>query len=418
MTPLQKIELKRSEIRQELCKLGDLETRDDSQESRIRELTKELGNSESEYQAALAIHEAYLPEDAQGREFCRLESRAVSLEECWLAKLSMGEAINGATAEYQRELNLREDEIDLHLLRGTDQRKTGLIEHRADVPTGTPGGSTSTYLQTNPVAMRVFKPAIEMALGLTSQTVNSAEQAFPVLTGGTGAAMVAADALQESSAGSFSVDVLKPKESRARLTVRSRDMLVYPGLEATLRADMASSLDDLVSNQILNGSGTGAEVQGLQSAINDPTPETGSVANFGVFQRLPVNLVDGQYANSLQDIRSVIGKTTWILSQLAEKSSQSDLFVHDWLVMKTGGWTLSDRVEPANTQNKNQITYHSRARGLAESHALVYWRGVQIVRDNVSDSGRGWTHVVANLGWDFKILRDANFAKGSLKVLS
>ncbi len=81
MTTLQKLELRRSEIREKLSKLSGLESLTDEQKSKIESLTKEFQDSEVQYRAALIAEgeKAQTKEfttDGEGAEIRALRSRA------------------------------------------------------------------------------------------------------------------------------------------------------------------------------------------------------------------------------------------------------------------------------------------------------------------------------------------------------
>ena len=202
--------------------------------------------------------------------------------------------------------------------------------------------------------------------------------------------------------------------------MRSRELAVFPQFEASLRRDLGRQLDDVVSDQVVNGvSATDSNVQGLASALTSVDTPTGNVVNFAQFVEMLTNMVDGTYAASMNDLRVIFGVQTWRLAVSSQKSDESDLYAYDWLSQKANSVDLSSFIPNApgsGNEVRGQRVFATKDRGLSGSYALPMWKGVQIVRDQYSDAARGHIHITANLSWNFMVTRLQNWVRTTLKV--
>ena len=413
MTPLQRIEIKRSEIRQELVKLAENDQPSEADQERVRKLTQELGDSESSYQAALASQEARIPDDAQGRDFVALENRADS--EPWMVNLVSMQPRTGVALEYAQEKGFKETEIPTRFLRGIDQRRGEYVAH-ADVRSPRP--ADGTYVSTAPHLGTTFLPSAMMSLGLMPESVGAGERAYPVVSSGLSADMLEQDTAAMAAAVAWQVETLKPKEGVCRFTFDSVDELVYPELEGALREECSGALDELMSQQVVAGSGASGQVSGLQNQIAPATIPT-SVADFNAFRQLSVDAVDSRYAASEMDINLLVGLATWKLASTTDKSAESDETGSTYLSRMCNRYTLSAHVPAPPDQGDSedvQRAYITKNRNLSRSYALPMWETMSIEVDRASSSALRRINVTAAVRWNFDVLRAGNFASPSIKV--
>ena len=409
MRPRQKIELERSRMREEMKSLTVKEVLSDNERTRLNELQDTYVDSETELRSAIAT-DSY-QEDTSDKAWKEVEHRASALEECWLLKVVNGETIDtGPVGEYRQELGFTDKDIDVNLLVARS------VEDRADV--ATPGPNAKATPST--ISPRVFRPTVLSSLGIRSEMVSPAQRNYPVLTTGTTAAMKSADESQESSAGAFSVTELTPKQARGRVTMRSSELAIFPQFEAALRRDLGQQIDDVVSNQLINGDGTGGNIDGLTTDLTERNTPSDTV-NYARFITALVSMVDGTYAADTNDLRVILGLATWRLAMTSQKSDESDMYALDWLRQKAKSVHLSSFIPaPITTANDNERNggrvFATKARGLGGSYGFPMWRNVRIIRDEASDADKGWVHITANLNWNFKITRTHNWVRTILKV--
>ena len=408
MRERQKIELKRSRMREEMRALSTKTELSDNERTRLNELQDSYINTETELRTAIAT-EDYTENTSPA--FTTLETRASSFEECWLSKVVSGETIDtGPIGELRKELGYKDEEIDVNMLIPRSD------ELRADV--ATPGVNAQS--SSAAIAPQVFRPTVLNSLGIRAELVSPQQRNYPVLTTGSTAAMKSNDELQESTAGAFSITELNPKQARGRITLRTSELAVFPQMEASLRRDLGQKIDDVVSDQLINGDGTGGQINGLTTDL----PEINTPADTVNFHRFILNLVqqvDGVYAADTSDIRLIFGLATWRQAMTTQKSDESDMYALDWLRSKARSVHLSSYIPaPISTAGDNERyggrIFGTKARGLQGSYGFPMWRNVRIIRDEASDAARGWIHITANLNWNFKITRTHNWIRTILKV--
>ena len=408
MLETHKVEMKRSRLRTGIMKLVETKNRTPEQDKELDKLNVEYANTEIELRSAMTLNEHSVTPDTGQVAFGKLENRAADIDECWLLKVALGETIDtGPVKEYRDEMELGDDEIDVNLL----------VERRADVATHGPNAKADA----SPISLRVFRPTVLSALGIRPEMVSPSERNYPVLTAGTTAGMVGVDTARESTAGGFTVTSLTPKQARGRVTMRTSELAIFPQFEAALRQDLGRQIDDIVSNQVVNGNNLQANINGLASTLTAVNTPTGGVIDFGGFVSALNTMVDGTYAASRKDLRVIIGVQTWQVAAGAQKSDESDMFALDWLTMKAQSISLSPHIGNAPTsgdENKGQRVFATKSRGLVGSFGMPFWRNVSIIRDHYSDAAKGWIHITANLNWNFRITRAANWYRTTVKVVA
>ena len=139
--------------------------------------------------------------------------------------------------------------------------------------------------------------------------------------------------------------------------MRTRQLAIFPQFEAALRRDLGRQIDDVVSDQIINGTGTAPQVQGLSAALPAVSTPTGNPANFANFVSLLVEMIDGIYATSFNDLRLLLGVELWKQAAEAKKSDESDLYALDYLNAKARSTNLSAFIPaPASSRRRRRRT--------------------------------------------------------------
>ncbi len=118
MTDLQRIQLRQPEVRMALAAELD-KAEDDREDGALERSTKQAQTLETEYRAALQLHEDSAQPDrvdtAEGLELAELRSRA-DFGEYIAAPMAGRGVIAGPELEYNQELGLREDYFPLEVL--------------------------------------------------------------------------------------------------------------------------------------------------------------------------------------------------------------------------------------------------------------------------------------------------------------
>ena len=204
MTRTQKIQVRQSELRQEIATLLDVESekRAEDHEARMKTLSGEFRSLEDDLQAAILTEEPEeKPEekDPETREFERLAERC-DVGAIFAAALEH-RATEGPEAELQQHYKLAAHQIPLAMLETRDV---------------TPAPS-NVGTQQQAIIPGVFPQSVAAFLGVDMPRVGVGEAVFPVLSTSADVKTPAEGGDAEETTGSFSADVLSPKRLQASL---------------------------------------------------------------------------------------------------------------------------------------------------------------------------------------------------------
>ena len=247
---------------------------------------------------------------------------------------------------------------------------------------------------TQAIAPVIFQRTAGAALGVSFPTVAQGQAGYPVLTTAPTAAVKAKDAAGPSTAGAFRLDTRVPRRITGQFQVRVEDLAVLPGMEESLNGAINDSLGDQLDVQLFNGAAanftTDGEVRGLFVQATDVTAAS-ATETFATGVARFASLVDGQYANSLADLRCVLGVDTF--AQYAGLfQSNGDVSLWDYLMGKLGGIRVSKRI-PAKSSNA-QKGLVARTAG-SQPIRVPVWSGVQLIRDPYTDAIKGNVSITA-----------------------
>ena len=141
---------------------------------------------------------------------------------------------------------------------------------------------------------------------------------WPLLTGGVAPAMTAEGEAKASEAPAFETTTLKPKRLTGAYRWTIEQTTEVPGLEETLRSDLARAVLAQMSNQALNGTGAGANVHGLLSRIDAPADDPAAATIFNDFASLAAQAVDGLHSEGE-------GETPWSWASKATSTARRSM---------------------------------------------------------------------------------------------
>ncbi len=399
MTPKQRIELRRSEIRKRLGEIAALEGDALTEEigGERDGLMVELRASESQLQAAILSEETETRQkgdqatgDGEEAELRALESRA-SIAAIFGAAIEH-RATADATAELQQHLGLNPNQIPLALLR------EAAVETRAVTPAPSDVGQTQSA-----IIPGVFPRAAGSWLSVDMPTVGVGDATFPVLTQNAAPGTPAAGAAQGETTGAFSADVLTPKRIQASFFYNREDRARFAGMDESLRMNLGEALSDKLDAEIIAGP------DGLLGGTNLSQVTTSAVLGFEDYRRRLVYAnVDGTYAWGADDIRVVVGADT--LAHMAityRDSTASDRSLLQDLSTASAGIRVSAHI-PAVASNQQDAIVR---RGMRRDAVAAIWEGVTLIPDEVTKAGTGQIVVTAVMLHAVKILRAAGFVR-------
>ena len=364
-------------------------------------LNKEYMVLETRYASAVIDEAAELEAtatddlDAEGKEVRGLETRVAVSN--YLSAAINDEQLHGAEKELQDALGIAGAGIQVPwvaLLSDKDR-----VETRA--ATNAPADGTLTSAM---VLGRVFAGGAASYLGVSFPTVPVGTRNFPVLSSGVSPAIAAKGANADQTAAIISANELKPKRLTAQYLFRVEDMHEFALLEEALRADLAGAIVEAQDAQVVNGDGSGANVTGFISELDDPTNPVAE-ATFSDYASARAAQVDGRYAMDESGVRILVGAST---------------YAHAAGIYQTGSGAsalgrLMPRVSPhvpavADTIQK-AIASRSQGRAVA-----VVWPSISLIRDNVSAARSGEISLTAIVLWNFKILDESGYKTLEFKL--
>lgn len=410
MTNAQRLAVRLSEVRERLNAIASMDNPAEDVLSESNELRRELVAKESQWRAAIAAENAIEDSvraasevrdapaaDSEAREVSALRDRAMLGS--YIRSAIDGRAVDGAEAE-------------LAAARGCVGRVPwDAFAQRADVPTPSP--SSGNPVNQDPILARVFARSATAFLGIDMPSVATGTASYPVLTSAPAAEFKAKDALEESVAGVITANTVEPTRLTARVSFRVEDVATTAGLEDALRMDLGSAMQDELDKQILVGDGTSPNLAGLfddGSGITVPSNAT-TEADFAAYNAIVADSVDGIYAASEGDVSVLFGVATLRHARraIATGTAISGL---DRVMGVAAGFMSSAHV--ADVASKNQSAMLRR--GTLRAAVAPVWQGVQLIRDELSDAGKGWVHVTAVALYGFEVVRAAAFNHVKLQI--
>ena len=286
MLKSQKIELRRSEIRQRLNEISGLEGEafTDAIKAESAELEREFSGLDTQYRAAL------IAEGGDGEtttETTETESR----EAAELRTLTDGVMLGSylSTALGGGSLEGRERELNSHI--GLDDsvipfaaiapRVEQRAEHRADAITPAPA---TTGVASQSIIERVFASTAAAFLNVDLPTVGVGVANFPVLTSGAAGSTVDKDAAVDAQAATFTPNTLNPTRLQASYLFRREDRAILAGMEDALRADLSGALGEALDKVIIAGQAANPTIPGfLGTGLAAPNPLPAVVADFAAY---------------------------------------------------------------------------------------------------------------------------------------
>lgn len=394
MTNLQRIQVRQSEIREAINSLLGKSDRSDAENAELRQLTDEGTKLETEYRAATVadgsdpeIREVIETDDSETREARAL--RGKSSISAFLHSAISGDPLEGPDAEFRSACNVRAGHMPVDLLMDAP----GPEEHRAVTPGTALPGTTAT------VAPMLFERTAAGSLGVGFPVVQQGEARYPILTTAPTASRLAKSAEAPATAGAFRLDTRKPGRISGAFEVRVEDLATMgPAMNASLRQSITEVVGQGVDEAVFNGAATDPNaddaIQGLYQQATDVTAAT-AVETFASGIKRYADLVDGQYAYSPRDVRTVIGSATYSLyASLLHSGSGESLYVY--LSGRLGSVRVTDRVPAMDATSKAQKNLVALTGGRQPIRVPI-WRGLQLITDQVSQARKGIVTVTAIL---------------------
>ena len=405
MTPLQRITLRLSEVRQRLNEIAGLEGDQFTDEVRneATALQTEFAGLEVRHRSALIAEgetEAqrrgeFDQGDAEARERSRLirETRLAD----YLGPASSGSGIAGRAVELNASLDApvagRSGGVAIpwELFGTPEARDTRQdAEHRAFTSTSNYDGGV---LQ-RPILQRLFGYGIADVLGVRMDAVPAGRSEWPLIRTGVSPAQkpegTAADAPVEAG---IVGQTLKPKRLTGAYEYTHEAMASVPDLEQALRRDLADAVTSKMNSQILLGNETSnaEDVDGFLTKLTAPTAPTAE-ADFEAYASSFASGVDGIHASSEGEVTAVVGTASYRHAASKYQSGSGEA-ASEAMTRRGGGLMASNYVPAPASDIQNGNIFHlagpNGGGAMRGDSIAAIWPTLEVIRDIYSKASQG-----------------------------
>lgn len=406
MLTSKKLELRRSEIRQSLAELANIETPSEDEVRKMGELDTEYRAKETQYRAALVSEDEERKEAGAELE-TRSETEWVEMASKFEVRqvalaLDTGEKLDGATAEMVQELRNA----------GGFQGIPVPLEALETRAGETLAGGVPDPIRTMPTIDRLFADSSARRMGCRMVNVGVGEIEYPVATGGA----------QPGWAGSETGDVpgpqayttvdrpMKPDQTLGVQMKITRKALKQAGagLEQAVRRDMSASIQQEADRVIFLGSGSGGEPLGIfpgASAYGINETAIDAAATYAAFRAAAVRFMTANAASGPAGVNLMLRPEVYDEMDDALISGTS---VSEWdrLVAKIGNVVLTTNGinTPSGDPTESVALLTANTNGVSPIFCGM-WGAVDLIRDPYSDAKSGQLRLTALTTMDVTVAR-------------
>ena len=285
--------------------------------------------------------------DPEQRERIELRSRASVGR--YLTAALRGRTPDGAEAELQQAAGV--DGIPFELWQPRQEQRD---EQRAITAAPSTVGLNLDVLRpfvfAPSVVSRLMVDMPEIPSGtFASGTISTAATAGAVPKGGTG---TTGDVPETAAA--FTVQTTTPHRIGASLNLSLEDVAAVgqTNFESLLREHISLSVSAELDDQMLNGAGSGNNINGFFARLSDPTAAPSAVTDFDGFAAAHAGGIDGLWSNTLMDVMVVCGPSTMSLAARTFQTAtnyKGEMSAAAYAMENTGGLWTNKRMPDAAT---------------------------------------------------------------------
>ena len=422
---LRELRERQSRERQRMAELSRVESLDDEQRAEFDRIETGTPDLERQLRAAQAAVEAEgdgetrdAAPGAEERE--RLELRNKCRVGNILAATLAGRGTTGAEAELQSELGFASSDIPAELWQQPERRDG--TETRAITPTPSTVGVNMADVEPF-----VFAPSIASRLGISFRRVPSGTYAVPTITTApSSAAPKAKSGAADATKGAMTVTSATPKRVPARLELAVEDVAAFGNetFESSLREALSAKLSDSLDDQIINGSGSGANLNGLIAQLTAPTAQ-GAIVTWATASDVVAAFIEGLWATMLSDLAVAINpegyrKLATTFQAPTTSGANGEISAASYLMDKLNSLFTNKRmpVTPGSGGlNKNATLIVARMGQPGLTRAIIPDWARLTVDDIFSGSAKGERYfTVSAIVGDVLIVQGDAFALGAMQV--
>jgi HK97 family phage major capsid protein len=407
MLDSKKLELRRSEIRQELATLASKPEPTEDEVRSMESLDKEYRTAEVRYRAALTAEDEERREAGAdletrgGNEWAELV-RGYELRQAALF-LDEGRTPTGQTAEIMQEMR------NAGGYRGCPVPLEAL-EVRNTVSSGTPNP-----MDTMPIVDRLFAQTVAGRMGVQTVNISQGEREYPVVSSSIAAGWAATEGGDVAGPTAFeTVDKALAPDSTFGVQLRvTRKAMKQSGagLEAAMRRDMLNAMQVGLDKAVFLGSGTNGEPLGLipgAGTYGITVTAYDALVEYRTFRKAVVRFMQDNAVSAPSDIRALIRPETWDALEMQAASTAAPMWEWDRLVAAMGAGNLSMTTNaleaPAGTPEATTAVLSTNAGGLPPAFMAI-WGGIDLIRDVYTDAQSGGLRLTGLVTSDVTVAR-------------
>lgn len=338
MLPIQKLELRSSEIKSRLSDLAATEGElSEEHRSEMDRLVNESKDIETRRRALIVAGDILPPaieakDDSEGRDMRRLLMRGNVGQ--MLSNIAEQQQHTGPEAELHQHFQLPPRSIPLSMLRRFDDLE---LETRAaaTIPSSVNSMQHESLRYVFPMSRSAF-------LGVSQETVGVGDAIFPILTSDLTVTTPIRTAAGTETTAVFSAETLTPGRLQASLRYTREDKARFLMLDSDLRENLSMGLQDGLDKEIIQGTNGLLGTGGLTVRTGDG----GAEAVFSTYRGLlyDADTLDGRYADQASSIRMLMGSQTYAHCGASYRTANSDISAVENLLMNSGGVRISANI--------------------------------------------------------------------------
>ncbi|MFW5641776.1 MAG: phage major capsid protein [Roseicyclus sp.] len=412
MLESRKIELRRSEVRQELATLAAKPQPTEDELHQMQQLDGEYRTLEARYRAAVISEDEERREAGadletrEGRQWADLVDR-FEMRQVALVFAEEGRALTGETAEVVEELRQAGG------YRGVPVPWQALEAREGEtVSSGTPDP-----VQTRPIIDRLFPASVAARMGASMVQIGTGEAEYPVTTSSVSAGWADGETGSVASPTAY-VTTDRPLAPDHTLGVQmklTRKTLKQTGaaLEQAVRRDMNGAMAQAMDAAVFLGSGSSGEPTGIFTGASGwGITETAidAAASWDAFRAAVVRFMTANAAGSPAAVRLMIRPEVWAALDGAYIDTGTGVTEWDRLTrnIPAGNIVMATNAlaAPTGSPTESDALLTTNAGGTPPIFVGT-WGAVDLIRDPYADAASGGLRLTALATMDVTISRAA-----------
>ena len=215
------------------------------------------------------------------------------------------------------------------------------------------------------------------------------------------------------AAWTIGVTTLSPTRQSIHYNIAVEDAARVPGLEDALTRDMRMALRERLDYTIFQGD-DGADENDLASyfakGIGESVLTQANKVKWPETVAVFAALLDGQYAERLEDLRvvaSVGANKLWLGTQANSNRNESVA-----QIMRSNGLDWRTRAGIASGTAANAfMAAIGLGRGIEGAGVMAMWPGGELIRDPYTGADKGQVQLTLHALWNWELVRTANFKR-------